>query len=309
VNPYNWQDHLYDKNQPENLEFLRRLRALMDEYPAATAVGEVGDGQYGLQIQAEYTSGGDKVHMCYSFEFLSGIVPTAERVGEVVTDYEEAIGDGWACWAFSNHDVMRHASRWNLGEDARRLYAGLLLCLRGSVCLYQGEELGLTEAYVAYEDLQDPYGIRFWPELQGPRRLPHADPVDFRQPERRLFRRQAVAAHGGGAPAPRRRQPGGQGGQHARLLPRDDRLPQRLPRACQGQLHAVQANGGILSFIREHEGLKLFCAFNMTNTALPVALPKGEWRQDLGAPFTAMQRETEVTLPPYQAYFGAQEAA
>jgi glycosidase len=45
-------------------------------------------------------------------------------VGEVVSDYEEAIGDGWACWAFSNHDVMRHASRWNLGEDARRLYAG-----------------------------------------------------------------------------------------------------------------------------------------------------------------------------------------
>jgi hypothetical protein len=46
----------------------------------------------------------------------------------------------------------------------------------------------------------------------------------------------------------------------------------------------------------------------MTNAALPVALPKGEWRQDHGAPFTAMQRETEVTLPPYQAYFGAQEA-
>jgi alpha-glucosidase len=56
VNPYNWQDHLYDKNQPENLEFLRRFRALLDEYPAATAVGEVGDAQYGLQIQAEYTA-------------------------------------------------------------------------------------------------------------------------------------------------------------------------------------------------------------------------------------------------------------
>jgi hypothetical protein len=41
------------------------------------------------------------------------------------------------------------------------------VCLRGSVCLYQGEELGLTEAYVAYEDLQDPYGIRFWPNYKG----------------------------------------------------------------------------------------------------------------------------------------------
>jgi alpha-glucosidase len=46
-------------------------------------------------------------------------------------------------------------------------FCGLLLCLRGSVCLYQGEELGLTEAYVAYEDLQDPYGIRFWPNYKG----------------------------------------------------------------------------------------------------------------------------------------------
>ena len=62
---------------------------------------------------------------------------------------------------------MRHASRWNLGEEARRVYAALLLSLRGSVCLYQGEELGLTEAYVAFEDLQDPYGIRFWPKFKG----------------------------------------------------------------------------------------------------------------------------------------------
>jgi alpha-glucosidase len=52
-------------------------------------VGEVGDAQYGLQIQAEYTSGGDKVHMCYSFEFLSGIARRRNACGEVVTDYED----------------------------------------------------------------------------------------------------------------------------------------------------------------------------------------------------------------------------
>ena len=43
----------------------------------------------------------------------------------------------------------------------------LLLLLRGSVCLYQGEELALPEADVAFEDLQDPYGIEFWPEFKG----------------------------------------------------------------------------------------------------------------------------------------------
>ncbi|MEM9268958.1 MAG: alpha-amylase family glycosyl hydrolase, partial [Pseudomonadota bacterium] len=49
VNPYNYQDHLYDKNRPENLAFLRRLRAVMDDYPDTAAVGEVGDAQYGLR--------------------------------------------------------------------------------------------------------------------------------------------------------------------------------------------------------------------------------------------------------------------
>ncbi len=38
---------------------------------------------------------------------------------------------------------------------------------RGSVCIYEGEELGLTEADIAFEDLQDPYGIQFWPEFKG----------------------------------------------------------------------------------------------------------------------------------------------
>ena len=113
VNPYNWQEHLYDKNRPENLAFLQRFRALLDEYEATTAVGEVGDAQRGMEIQAEYTSGGDKVHMCYSFDFLSNAAPTGTRIADVLTRYEAGIGDGWACWAFSNHDVVRHASRWN----------------------------------------------------------------------------------------------------------------------------------------------------------------------------------------------------
>jgi alpha-glucosidase len=70
-----------------------------------------------------------------------------------------------------NHDVVRVMSRWALaGEESPargRLLMALLLSLRGSVCLYQGEELGLPEAELAFDDLVDPYGIRFWPEFKG----------------------------------------------------------------------------------------------------------------------------------------------
>lgn len=171
VNPYNHQDHLHDKNQPENIDFLKRFRALLDEYPATTAVGEVGDAQYGLEIVSDYTSGNDKVHMCYAFDFLSNTPLTPAHVRNVVENFERQAPDGWACWAFSNHDVVRHASRWDGAKKHKdaflKMTANLILSLRGSVCLYQGEELGLTESDIKFEELQDPYGIEFWPEFKG----------------------------------------------------------------------------------------------------------------------------------------------
>ena len=171
VNPYNFQDHLYDKSRPENIGFLKRFRAVLDEYPAAAAVGEVGDSQRGLDVVASYTQGGDKVQMCYAFDFLAPEKISAGNVRTVLESFGKVARDGWACWAFSNHDVVRHATRWGAGENDRLAYlkvvSALLLSLRGSVCLYQGEELGLTEADIPYEQLQDPYGKRMWPEFKG----------------------------------------------------------------------------------------------------------------------------------------------
>ncbi len=170
VNPYGMQDHLYDKTQPENVAFLQRFRALLDEYDARTAVGEVGDGARSLKTVANYTSDGDKLHMCYTFDLL-GPNFTARHIRRSVEQFEKTVRDGWVCWAFSNHDVTRHVSRFGdeSGEYDRvaKLAINLLVSLRGSLCLYQGEELGLHEAELQFEDLRDPYGIRFWPSYKG----------------------------------------------------------------------------------------------------------------------------------------------
>ncbi|MDW9592305.1 alpha-glucosidase [Sinorhizobium meliloti] len=170
VNPYGMQDHLYDKTQPENLDFLRRFRAVLDEYGGRATVGEVGDGSRSLQTVAAYTSGGDKLHMCYTFDLL-GPEFTARHFRRCVENFQSTVTDGWVCWAFSNHDVMRHVSRFALREADRervaKLAISLLASLRGTICLYQGEELGLPEAELAFEELRDPYGIRFWPAFAG----------------------------------------------------------------------------------------------------------------------------------------------
>lgn len=169
VNPYSMQKHRYDLSQPENLGFLQELRALLDQYEDVGTVGEIGDDEP-LNIMAQYTSGGDKLHMAYTFDLLN-VHNQPDYIRGVIKNLEASVGDGWPCWALSNHDVVRHVSRWGKGEHPSVPYGKVLLAmltsLRGSVCLYQGEELGLPEAEVPFAALQDPYGIEFWPEFKG----------------------------------------------------------------------------------------------------------------------------------------------
>ena len=161
------QRHLHDISQPQNLEFLQELRALLDEYPESTSVGEISD-DHPLQTMSSYTSGNDKLHMAYTFDLLN-TEHDADYIRQVIRNLEAGIGDGWPCWAISNHDVMRHNSRWGGREhpDFAKVTLAMLLSMRGSVCLYQGDELGLPEAEVPYESIQDPYGLPFWPEYKG----------------------------------------------------------------------------------------------------------------------------------------------
>ncbi|PVE56911.1 alpha-glucosidase family protein [Rhizobium rhizogenes] len=170
VNPYGMQSHLYDKTQVENLAFLKRFRALLDEYEGRMTVGEVGDGARSLKTVAAYTADHDKLNMCYTFDLL-GPDFTASHIRGAVDGFQKAVTDGWVCWAFSNHDVVRHLSRFAESVEEQIRVAKLAICvlasLRGSICLYQGEELALTEADLAFEDLRDPYGIRFWPAFKG----------------------------------------------------------------------------------------------------------------------------------------------
>ena len=169
-NPYAYQRHVHDITQPENVEFLHAVRSLLDEYPDRTTVGEIA-GDDPLGILGDYTSGGDKLHMAYTFSLLTGD-SSAAYLRNVISAVESRIRDGWPCWAISNHDVVRCVTRWApaAGHDKSRfarVVVALLCSLRGSVSLYQGDELGLPEADVPYERIQDPYGLPFWPEFKG----------------------------------------------------------------------------------------------------------------------------------------------
>jgi alpha-glucosidase len=76
----------------------------------------------------------------------------------------------WPSIAFSNHDVMRTLTRFG-GKNAppalAQLMLALLLSLRGTVLLYQGEELGLPEADLRRDQLKDPVGDLYYPLHKG----------------------------------------------------------------------------------------------------------------------------------------------
>ena len=173
VNPYNYQDHIYDKSRPENVAFLKRFRAVLDEYPAAAARRRGRrfaarprsrrvlhrrrrPGAHVLRLRLPGAGKDQRRRTCRA---------VLERFGEVADRRLVVLG---------LLQPRRRAPRHALGAPARptrtaylKVVSALLMSLRGSVCIYQGEELGLGEADLAFEDLQDPYGIRFWPEFKG----------------------------------------------------------------------------------------------------------------------------------------------
>lgn len=168
-NPAEMQYPLFSKNQPETLAFVERMRAVLDTYDGRVLIGEMGETHHPIRMMGEYTTG-RRLHQCYSFEMMQDTF-APDHFRRCIEDFFAGAPAGWPAWAFSNHDVVRHTTRWKAhGADPERLAklaCALLLSLEGSICLFQGEELGQTESDLAYGELVDPQGLRFWPDNKG----------------------------------------------------------------------------------------------------------------------------------------------
>ena len=269
------------------------------------------DGDRGLKTMAAYTSGGDKLHMCYTFDFL-GPTFSARFFREQVEAFETMVKDGWACWAFSNHDVIRHVSRWGAGRDRdqlARLAIAILLSLRGSVSLYQGEELGLTEAELAFEDLVDPYGITFWPEFKG------------RDGCRTPMAWDATAPNAGFStakpwlPVPAEHLAMAvnvEGGDAASVLAHYRRLlafRRAHPALRTGTIRFLDAPEDVLAFVRSGAGEAIVCLFNLGKRQARVSAPAALTPLD-GSGFATRPDADglSVTLGPGEAFFGLMDA-
>ncbi|MCA1243355.1 alpha-glucosidase family protein [Stappia stellulata] len=273
-NPYSYQDHIHDKTQPENLAFLERLRALTDSYPHATMVGEIGSDHDPFGTTAAYTQADKRLHMAYGFDLLT-TDSSAAHIRRTVRAMEAGIGSGWPSWAVSNHDVPRVATRWggmHPPEAFAPLIVALVTSLRGTPCLYQGEELGLKEAEVAFEHLQDPYGKEFWPEFRGRDGCRTPMPWDDEAPHTGFSQVSAWL------PIPddhRARSVKRQEADPASPLHRTRRFlawRRKQPELLAGDITLLDTDEPVLAFLRVLDGRELLCAFNLGDTEACVRL-------------------------------------
>jgi len=279
-NPYAYQYHYFDNTQPENLKFMEDIRRLINNYPDVVTLGEISS-EDSLKAMSQYTEGNRRLHMAYSFELLNEQYSPA-YIRQTVEELEKNLIDGWPCWAIGNHDVTRVISRWGQQEfndqermaQAKMLNA-MLMSLRGSVCSYQGEELGLTEATIAYDDLQDPYGIAFWPQFKG--RDGCRTPMPWISEQNQL----------GFSDADKTWLPVGEQHNLQSVNQQDKDLNSVLnafrafvvwrkqqPALLYGDIRFLDCDNKLLTFIRSHKDQRILTCFNFTNEDIRYSVPK-----------------------------------
>ncbi|MBK8908833.1 MAG: alpha-glucosidase C-terminal domain-containing protein [Rhodospirillales bacterium] len=270
VKAYWLQRQVYNRSRPETLDFVARFRACLDRYAGAMAVAEIAS-DHPVATTAAYTDGPDRYHTAYSFVFLrqtSGVRHIRDSIEEMLA----AAPGAWPSWAFSNHDVPRVVSRWgdgaNVAPAERAAFAkcliAVLTCLRGTVFLYQGEELGLPQAFVPFERLQDPESRRFWPAYHA--RDGARTPMPWR----------CDAPHGGFsvaepwlpldpahlALAVDRQQD--DAGSVLAFTRRFLSWRREQPALITGDIHFLHVDDAVLAFERRLDRRRLLCAFNLS---------------------------------------------
>jgi alpha-glucosidase len=288
----NMQRHLNDSNLEENRALLDVVRRRVDAFKNRFVFGEFSEE---FERSGCYLDSATGLHAGYNFALLYASDTAAIRAHlETLARFP----DHWPCIAFSNHDVTRTASRF--GEASARAMLALLATLRGTILLYQGEELGLPEVDLSRHQLRDPVGDLYYPLFKGRDGSRTPMPWDAEAPN---------LGFGNGSPwLPL-------GPAHAALaVSQQEADPTSALIYTRALMEARKAHPGLhhgsltllegpLAFVREAQGEKIVCIFNLGESAVSQALPGPVQKLAFGTGVTKVVDAT-VILEPHSAFFG-----
>ena len=289
----NMQRHLNDSNLEENRPLLDVIRRRVEAFDNRFVFGEFSEE---FERSGCYLPSDKGLHAGYNFALLLATDAAAIRAHlETLAQFP----DHWPCIAFSNHDVIRTASRF--GAGAAKAMLALLFALRGTLLLYQGEELGLPEVTLRRDQLKDPVGDLYYPLFKGRDGCRTPMPWD------------ADASNLGfssGAPwlppGPEHRALA----VSAQEADPDSTLAYTRKLAAARQAHPALRDGSLellpgpmLAFIRRTDTQKIICVFNLTGAAATMALPGPAKALDLGTG-SATLSGAAMTLDDHGSWFG-----
>lgn len=161
------QEHLFDCNLPDNVGVLNQIRQIVEARGDNFVFGEFSEG---YERAGAYAAPDEGLHGGYTFYMLR---QKELGPGFITGNYALLANHPrhWPVVAFCNHDIPRTVSRFGgaaAGDpELAKLLLALLFTIKGTVCLYQGEELGLTDVDLKREEMRDPVGDLYYPTFKG----------------------------------------------------------------------------------------------------------------------------------------------
>jgi alpha-glucosidase len=275
--------HCALNDQPVTHERLRAIRSLVDSYPGdRMVVGEVF--LLSTDTVATYYGHDDELHLAFNFPPL--FAPwLADRWRACIEDTRHALDprDAWPTWVLSNHDNPRHRTRYDraaarAGEDAAttarrsearaRAAAVLLLTLRGTPFVYQGDELGLADADIPDDRRVDPGG-----RDGGRAPIPWDASPDHGWPTR-----PGTAAWLPMAPEADRRNRATEAADPSSMLHlyrRTIAVRRATPALTRGTFELLESPEGVLGYRRASDGDTVDVLVNFTGTSVELGDPSG----------------------------------
>jgi alpha-glucosidase len=260
----------YTMDQPEVHDAIAAMRRVADEYSGRVMIGEAYlpidrlMAYYGVDLTG--------FHLPFNFHLISTPwQPVA--LAALIDAYEAALPPGgWPNWVLGNHDRSRVATR--LGPAQARIAAMLLLTLRGTPTLYQGEEIGMNDVPIPPEKVQDPWEKNV-PGL-GLGRDPERTPMQWDAGPNAGFTRgepwlPVSSDYTAMNVAAQTADPRSMLSLYRALL----RLRRAQPALSVGNYVPVSATEGVLAYERRHAGTKLLIGLNFSADEQPLARGEG----------------------------------
>src|SRR5690606_34811901 len=146
---------VYSTDQPEVHDIIRKMREVLDGYDERMMIGEVYLPIH--KLMSYYGIDNTGAHLPFNFQLLS-LPWDSKEIATAIDEYEGALPDkGWPNWILGNHDKPRITSR--VGLEQAKVAAVMLLTLRGTPTIYYGDEIGMKDVPIPFDEVQDPQGL------------------------------------------------------------------------------------------------------------------------------------------------------